>query len=291
MDWDRCPLISLRNSFGRLGLASLHEVESLDLWILCCPWPCERVTKTYTDRYWEMFNKIDGDFDDVAIRTFKVDLPAEHGLRKSLTGKLIRSVRQLMDQIDKNKRVEEDQQLGKGKVKVVFQDRRNFMLDKYNDNRPRRDFNRQIGVGIVSQVVNTVFREPVHQEGKLQQFLYRPNGHASHIGLGTEGNNSSRPPLATINVIFATPGKADLCPSQIMTVAGPLSENSNLGLKRAKVALQLELSFSEKDKIGIIQPHDDALVVTLRIGGYDVRRVMVDQGSGAELYILTCIEV
>ena len=31
--------------------------------------------KTYLNRYWEMFNEIDGDFDDVAIRTFKVGLP------------------------------------------------------------------------------------------------------------------------------------------------------------------------------------------------------------------------
>ena len=64
--------------------------------------------KTYLDRYWEMFNKIDGDFDDVAINTFKVDLPAEHGLRKSLTGKPVTNVHQLMDQIDKYKRVETD---------------------------------------------------------------------------------------------------------------------------------------------------------------------------------------
>ena len=55
-----------------------------------------------------MFNEIDGDFDVVAINTFKVSLPAEHGLRKSLTGKPVTSVRQLMDQIDKYKRVEED---------------------------------------------------------------------------------------------------------------------------------------------------------------------------------------
>ena len=44
--------------------------------------------KTYSERYWEMFNEIDGDFDDEAIKTFKVGLPTEHGLRKSLTGKL-----------------------------------------------------------------------------------------------------------------------------------------------------------------------------------------------------------
>ncbi|XP_050248354.1 uncharacterized protein LOC126695580 [Quercus robur] len=35
--------------------------------------------------------------------------------------------------------------------------------------------------------------------------------------------------------------------------------------------------------VGTIQPHDDALVVTLRIGGYDVRRVMVDQGSAVDI--------
>ena len=39
------------------------------------------------------------------------------------------------------------------------------------------------------------------------------------------------------------------------------------------------LGFSDEDKFETIQPHDDALVVTLRIGGYDVKRVLVDQGS------------
>ena len=35
--------------------------------------------------------------------------------------------------------------------------------------------------------------------------------------------------------------------------------------------------------MGTIQLYDDALVFTLRIGGYDVKRVMVDQGSGVEI--------
>ena len=47
--------------------------------------------------------------------------------------------------------------------------------------------------------------------------------------------------------------------------------------------LSLVMGFSDEDKIGTIQPHDDALVTTLRIGGYDVKRVMVDQGSAAEI--------
>ena len=83
-----------------------------------------------------MFNEIDGDFDDVAIKTFKVGLLAEHGLRKSFTGKSATSMRQLMDWIDEYKRVEEDQQQGKGKGKVIPQERRDFKSDRYNNNRP-----------------------------------------------------------------------------------------------------------------------------------------------------------
>ena len=84
------------------------------------PWPLDSLLflsiqegetlKMYSDRYWEMFNEIDGDFDNVAIGTFKAGLPAEHGLRKSLTGKPVTSMRQLMDRNDKYKKVKEDQQ-------------------------------------------------------------------------------------------------------------------------------------------------------------------------------------
>ena len=70
--------------------------------------------KAYSDRYREMFNEIDGSYDDVAISTFKTGLPAEHDLKKSLTGKLVASVCQLMDMIDKYRRIEEDQLQGKG---------------------------------------------------------------------------------------------------------------------------------------------------------------------------------
>ena len=62
-----------------------------------------------------------------------------------------------------------------------------------------------------------------------------------------------------------------------------LTKDTNLELKKAKVDIQPALSFLNEDKIGTIQPHYDVLVLTFRIRGYDVKRVMVDQGSGAEI--------
>ena len=68
-----------------------------------------------------------------------------------------------------------------------------------------------------------------------------------------------------------------------MSVARLPSEDNSRESKRARLERPLVMGFSDKDKIGTIQPHDDALVITLRIGGYDVKRVMVDQGSVAEI--------
>ena len=76
-----------------------------------------------------MYNEIDGDFEDVGISTFKIGLPNEHGLRKSLTGKLVTSVHQLMDRIDKYKRVEEDQQ--------QWKDRKSTRLNSSHQHRSR----------------------------------------------------------------------------------------------------------------------------------------------------------
>ena len=39
---------------------------------------------------------------------------------------------------------------------------RDFRSDRYNDNQPQRDFTWQSG-SIATQVVGTVFKEPVHQ--------------------------------------------------------------------------------------------------------------------------------
>jgi len=53
----------------------------------------------------------------------------------------------------------------------------------------------------------------------------------------------------------------------VIFVAQPPAKDSNPKPKRARVEIQPALSISDEDKVGTIQPHNDALVVTLRIGG------------------------
>lgn len=44
-----------------------------------------------------------------------------------------------------------------------------------------------------------------------------------------------------------------------------------------------QITFDDDDLNGNSKPHNDALMVTLRIGGFLVKRVMINQGSGFEI--------
>ena len=111
--------------------------------------------------------------------------------------------------------------------------------------------------------------DQLFREGKLKQLLH----HSSDLGGQTtsrpERETPSRSPLGTINVTFPAPGRTGSSSSRVMSVA-------NQEPRRARVEWSLIMGFSDEDKIETIQPQDDALMITLRIGGYDVKRVMVD---------------
>ena len=121
------------------------------------------------------------------------------------------------------------------------------------------------------------------QEGKLGHLLHHSSGHRGQANQEPRGNVSLILPIGTINVIFAALGRTGSCLSRVMSVAWSPTDNSGPKPKRPKMYPPSVLSFSEEDKAGIIQPHDDALIITLRIEGYNVKRVMVDDGSGAEI--------
>ena len=113
--------------------------------------------------------------------------------------------------------------------------------------------------------------------------MHPSSGHQSQANQEPRKDTSLRPPIGTINIIFANSGRTSSCPSRVMSVARLPADDSGPEPKRPKMYHHPILSFSEEDKIGTTQPHDDALVITFLIGGYNVKRVMVDDGSGAEI--------
>ena len=104
------------------------------------------------------------------------------------------------------------------------------------------------------------------REGKLKQLLHHYSGLEGQANSGSQRDVPSRPSLGTINVIFVAPSRTGSCLSRVMFIACLSSGDINQEPKRARVERPLVMGFSDEDKIGTIQPHDDALVITLRIG-------------------------
>ena len=121
------------------------------------------------------------------------------------------------------------------------------------------------------------------REGKLRHLLHHSSSQQGHANPEAWRDASLRPLIGTINVILAAPGQTSFCLSKVMSVARLHAKSNDRESKKAKKGASLVLGFLDEDKIETTQPHDDALVVTLRIGGYDVKRVLVDQGSAVEV--------
>ena len=94
---------------------------------------------------------------------------------------------------------------------------------------------------------------------------------------------SLRPPTGTIHAILAAPGRTRPPLPRVLAVDQLPSEDRQREPKRSKKESSLILRFSDENKRGTIQPHDDTLVVTLRIRGFDVKRVLVDPRSAVEI--------
>ena len=90
------------------------------------------------------------------------------------------------------------------------------------------------------------------REGKLKQLLHHSNGQGGQIDSESRRDDSSRPSLGTINVIFAASGRTGSYPSRVMSVAQLPAKDSNSEPERARIEIQPVLGFLDGDKIGTI---------------------------------------
>ena len=121
----------------------------------------------------------------------------------------------------------------------------------------------------------------------MKHLLHHFSGHQVQAHQEAKRDVALRPLAGTINVIVTALGRTGTRPSRVLSVAQLPAEESQPGPKRARMDLRPVLSFSKEDKIGTIQPHDDALLITLKIGDYNVKRVMVDGAMRPRLCTLT----
>ncbi|XP_028078918.1 uncharacterized protein LOC114280743 [Camellia sinensis] len=94
------------------------------------------------------------------------------------------------------------------------------------------------------------------------------------------------PPQGVINVIHGI-----IEPARVCELRGMIKKAEHMrevlsvqpAVKKGKTEERDILSFSSKDLERVQMPHNDALVVTLRVKDFDIKRILIDQGSSIEI--------
>ena len=128
--------------------------------------------RSYASRYWELYNEIGGGNEKIAASTFRMGLPEDSELRKSLIKRPPEDMRQLMRSIEEYKRLEDDRLQNKGKALLLERSRQGIIPA-----RPKKDFRMQEPEAQI-EGVNVVFKEPVYKildRIKNESFFRWPN--------------------------------------------------------------------------------------------------------------------
>uniref|UniRef100_A0A2N9F1B5 Uncharacterized protein n=1 Tax=Fagus sylvatica TaxID=28930 RepID=A0A2N9F1B5_FAGSY len=133
--------------------------------------------------------------------------------------------------------------------------------------------------------------EELIKQGKLQRFIEKGQREGRPQGARQQrppGEAPPRPPLGEIHVITGGMAAGGTSRSSRKAYARQIynvlvTQKSN---KKPRVE-DLPITFTEEDACKVFHPHNDALVVTMEIAGYSTRRVLIDNGSSADIIYLT----
>ena len=132
-----------------------------------------------------------------------------------------------------------------------------------------------------------ILEDHLHQlkkAGYLGELLVREDSHLQDLK-GETTSRTSTPTLSLIGVIHAIRKQVETMktPPRILTVNSTFDSKLKGPTHKKRCWEDECIAFTGKDLMDIVQPHEDALVVTLRIRGFDVKKVVIDQGSGVEI--------
>ena len=126
------------------------------------------------------------------------------------------------------------------------------------------------------------FLEELVRNGHLRQFV----DDTKHE---QQRDHAPKPkvPIGIIDVIHSR-ARADNLRAETRTTAHlrevfQVCEGATPAPKRLRNETTEEIIFTDRDLEGVQLPHSDALVVTMQIGNFDVRRILIDPGSSTEI--------
>jgi hypothetical protein len=133
--------------------------------------------------------------------------------------------------------------------------------------------------------------EDLVKRGHLREYIQ--DNERNNRGIVTQARNEQKTDqamsLETINAIHGVidraqisrnTRRANISTTMMIEKSSPIKPEGELvSIKQHSKGERSEITFSDTDLVGVASPNDDPLVIKVRIGAQNVKRVMVDPGS------------
>uniref|UniRef100_A0A2N9EQY4 RNA-directed DNA polymerase n=1 Tax=Fagus sylvatica TaxID=28930 RepID=A0A2N9EQY4_FAGSY len=306
----------MSESFTARFITNTRKPKEIDA-LLALKMKAGETLKSYSARYWEVYNDIDACDEDIVVKTFRFGLNEDIKLRRSLTKRPPLSMADLMTRLEEHIRVEDDPKSSARTVEAAPPVDKKTTQPKHNQAKRSKRSADQPRVG-TCMAVHTVFNQPIYRllpfikdqpyfewpakmpgdpatrKGKPYCSYHRERGHLTeqcraykyhleqlvkngHLRQYIDETKNSQQSIEAPKLKIK-----DSAPIGIIDVfqIGDSAQMAPVPLKKESTE---QILFTNQDLEGVQVPHSDALVVTLRIGEFDVKRILIDPGSSVEI--------
>uniref|UniRef100_A0A2N9GFR7 Uncharacterized protein n=1 Tax=Fagus sylvatica TaxID=28930 RepID=A0A2N9GFR7_FAGSY len=305
----------MSESFTARFITNTRKPKEIDA-LLALKMKAGETLKSYSARYWEVYNDIDACDEDIVVKTFPFGLNEDIKLRWSLTKRPPLSMADLMTRLEEHIRVEDDPKSSARTVEAAppLDKKTTQQLEQNQAKRSKRSADQPRPY---FEWPAKMVGDPATREGKPYCSYHRERGHLTeqcraykyhleqlvkngHLRQYIDETKNSQQsieapklkikdsaPIGIIDIIHY--GTTNHDQRGEMRRAAHLREVFQIrdSAQMAPVPLKKEsteqIIFTNQDLEGVQLPHSDALVVTLRIGEFDVKRILIDPGSSVEI--------
>ncbi|GFZ09192.1 hypothetical protein Acr_20g0010000 [Actinidia rufa] len=250
--------------------------------------------RNYSKRYWETYNEIDECSEEMAVASYKLGLAPRDRESEKIEGKVGHGEAPVKRRKDGSSPYETRAKQG---INVVFKEPIYKLLARIKD----KTILQEVGANGGQPKKAKSALEQLVRDGHLKEFIDNEKTRAEVA----ETEADKRPDRVRAEMEEAADAEDEDLPLGIIHMIGgpndPSLENkiqneirmirqmhevlSVQSLPKKMKAAEAErecVTFSRADLERVQHPHSDPLVVQLRIGGYDVKRILVDTESSVE---------
>ncbi|XP_070032590.1 uncharacterized protein [Nicotiana tomentosiformis] len=143
----------------------------------------------------------------------------------------------------------------------------NLWCEYHGTNGHRTGDCRHLREEVATLLKNDHLREFLSDRAKNNYGRNKDNAELSKAG--------EEPPCQMINMIFGG--------NEINGVTFSAAKKMKVSITHSKRLREDDITFTEEDADGLLLPHNDALVISLNVLDFKIKRILVDPGSSANI--------